>query len=107
LERSRSLAFTALDAGLTPDFLLSLEKGEAVPTWEDIENLAETLDVPVWKFYFDDPRQVVTPRLRPRLALEELERCGVTKRARKRFMIILRLRHRRRGRRHGLGSDLS
>jgi len=102
LQKSRSLAFTALDAGLTPHVLSMFEEAEAVPTWEDLENLAETLDVPTWKFFFDGPRQVVTPRLTPRLTLEELEHSHWLRARRstaengpwKRFKIMLRLTRR-------------
>jgi len=72
-ERSRSMAQTALDAGLKPDFLCMVEAGEAVPTLEELGRLAESLNVAVSEFFFDDDQQLLTPRLTPRLTLEELK----------------------------------
>jgi transcriptional regulator with XRE-family HTH domain len=71
-EKHRSLALTALDAGLTPGFLEMLEEGEAVPTLKDLESLAEALEVSLSELFFDG-EPFATSRLSPRVALEELE----------------------------------
>ncbi len=53
-----------------------LEKGREVPTLVTLDILADALDVPVHKFFYDDGEPGLTPRLVPRLALNELaEEC--------------------------------
>jgi transcriptional regulator with XRE-family HTH domain len=61
-------------AGLTPGYQSRLKSGEEVPTWEILENLASLLDVPIERFFFDFDQPPATPRLTPRLTIQELER---------------------------------
>jgi DNA-binding XRE family transcriptional regulator len=73
MERSLPSSSLAQEAGVEPEFLVLLEDGQKVPTWETIENLAAALDIPVRQLFFDEHRRPVTPWLTPRLTLEELE----------------------------------
>jgi len=76
LERSVSLEYLEAQAGLATGLMARLEKGREVPTLEMLDTLADALDVPVHRFFYDDGELELTPRLLPRLALKELdEKC--------------------------------
>src|SRR5208282_3398586 len=81
LERSVSLEYLEAKVGLAKGLMARLEKGREVPTLEMLDSLADALDVPVRRFFYDDGELKLTPRLAPRLALKELTeecQCPVT-----------------------------
>lgn len=71
-----SLEDVAARAGLAKRLIARLENGQEVPTLEMLDNLADALGVPVYRFFFDDVEFVRTPKLTPGMTLKELiERC--------------------------------
>ena len=73
LEGSLPLDVVALQAGLAPGLLVLLEEGKQIPSRECLENLAAVFKVPVRHLFFDGHKPPITPRLTPRLSLEDLD----------------------------------
>ena len=71
-ESSLSPALMALEAGLEKELLAGLRAGEIVPTWDILERLACTLDVPIHRFFFDSGQPTATPWLTPRVTFQQL-----------------------------------
>jgi len=72
-QSSLSRGAIARQTGLDSSSLSRLEAGEAVPTWEILDRLACTLNVPVSRFFVEEGEAPVTPLLTPRVKLEDLE----------------------------------
>jgi len=72
LQNSLSLAEVAARARLELCFLSRFDDGSEVPSWEALNSLAAALEVPVFEFFCSDGERPLTPRLTPRVALEEL-----------------------------------
>jgi len=72
-QSSLSRGVIARQAGLEASSLSLLEAGEDVPTWEILDRLACTLNVPVSRFFVEEDEPPVTPLLTPLLKLEDLE----------------------------------
>ncbi|HEV2178629.1 MAG TPA: helix-turn-helix domain-containing protein [Terriglobia bacterium] len=62
----------AAHAGLPPGRLLEIESGCHVPCHEELERLAGAMDIPVYEFFCPDGGQPSTPKLLPRLTLEQV-----------------------------------
>jgi transcriptional regulator with XRE-family HTH domain len=62
----------AAKTGLAKSLIARLENGQAVPTLEMLEDLADAAGVPVYRFFFDDVQLVRTPKLTPRVTWKEL-----------------------------------
>jgi transcriptional regulator with XRE-family HTH domain len=61
----------AEQSGLSASYISQIEKGQAIPSCQALDRLAEALDVPLYRlFYDDDPPP--TPWLTPRPTLDEL-----------------------------------
>jgi transcriptional regulator with XRE-family HTH domain len=76
IERDLSLEDLAAKTGLTKSTIARLEDGQAVPTLEMLEDLADAARVPVYKFFFEGVESVRTPKLSPRMPWNELtEEC--------------------------------
>jgi transcriptional regulator with XRE-family HTH domain len=60
IEHSLSLGELAERAGLSPSFLASVEDGNAVPSLEMFDRLAEAIGVPISNLFFDDTVAPVT-----------------------------------------------
>jgi len=75
LERSVSREAVEAEAGLAKGLVARLEKGREVPTLEMLDSLADALDVPVHRFFYDDGEPGLTPRLVTRLN-ELAEECN-------------------------------
>jgi len=72
LERSVSLEYVEAKTGLATGLLARLEKGREVPTLETLDILADALDVPVHRFFYDDGDLNLTPNLGTRFTLKEV-----------------------------------
>ena len=59
-------------SGLDKNYLLRLEDGEEVPSYDELEKLRDALDVPLEQLFYRDNERVSTPRLTPRATLGEL-----------------------------------
>ena len=75
LESSMSSAAVGLGAATELGLLVLLAEQKEVLTWETIEDLAQALNVPLRRFSFDG-QPPATPRLTPRLTLQELASLG-------------------------------
>ncbi len=72
LERSVSLEYLDAKPGLAKGLMARLEKGREVPTLKMLDTLADALDVPVHRFFYDDGEVELTPRLATRPTLKEV-----------------------------------
>ncbi|HMD96157.1 MAG TPA: helix-turn-helix transcriptional regulator [Terriglobia bacterium] len=61
LERSLSREYLDAKPGLAKGLMARLEKGHEVPTLEMLDTLADALDVPVHRFFYDDGEVELTP----------------------------------------------
>jgi transcriptional regulator with XRE-family HTH domain len=73
LERSVSLEYVEAKTGLATGLVARLEKGREVPTLEMLDTLADALDVPVHRFFYDVGERELTPRLGTRFTLKEVD----------------------------------
>ncbi|HXW13028.1 MAG TPA: helix-turn-helix transcriptional regulator [Terriglobia bacterium] len=71
-ERLLSLEELAARAGLSPSLLASFENGQEVPALEMFDRLADAMDVPVERFFYDNTDSNLTPWLTPRVTWQEL-----------------------------------
>ena len=71
-ERLLSLEELAARAGLSPSLLASFENGQEVPALEMFDRLADAMDVPVERFFYDNTDSNLTPCLTPRVTWQEL-----------------------------------
>jgi transcriptional regulator with XRE-family HTH domain len=62
----------ARKAGLSRSLLASFENGLAVPTLEMFDSLAEAMGVPLARLFYGEREATMTPRLTPRLTLQQL-----------------------------------
>jgi transcriptional regulator with XRE-family HTH domain len=72
LESLMTVEDLEMETGLRKGLIARLEDGRAVPTLETLDILADALDVPVHRFFYDDGEPNLTPRLTPRISFEEL-----------------------------------
>jgi len=72
LQRSVTLEELEAKTNLPKRLMARLEKGQEVPTLAMLDALADALDVPVHRFFYDDGEPALTPRLTTRLTLREL-----------------------------------
>jgi transcriptional regulator with XRE-family HTH domain len=72
LEHILLLEDLAARAGMSTSLLANFENGEAVPSLEMLDRLAEALGVPLKDLFCDDVNSILTPRLTPRLTLQQL-----------------------------------
>jgi transcriptional regulator with XRE-family HTH domain len=76
VERDLSVEDLAAKTGLAKSMIARLEDGQAVPTLETLEDLADAAGVPLYKFFFEEVESVRTPKLLPRIRWNELtEEC--------------------------------
>jgi len=87
LERALTFHELAAKTSLTRNMIARLEEGDAVPTFEELEDLADAVGVPVYRFFFEDPESIRTPKLTPRVNWKDLtegrESCPAPVRASK------------------------
>jgi transcriptional regulator with XRE-family HTH domain len=72
LEHSFSPEALAARAGLSTLQVASFENGEDVPSLETLDMLAAAVGVPLQHLFFEPGESNLTPRLTPRLSLQEL-----------------------------------
>ena len=72
LEHRLSLQEVAERTRLAACFLARMEHGEEVPSFETLESVAAALGVPLYQLFFLDGKLPPTPRLSPRLTLEQV-----------------------------------
>jgi transcriptional regulator with XRE-family HTH domain len=68
-------------AGLKTGYLSRVIEGAEVPTCDTLGRLAAALEVPVARLFREEGEVVSTPKLTPRLTLEQLAQDGVERRA--------------------------
>ncbi len=81
IENSLSRKELEVKTGLVAGHISRLEDGHEVPEYETLQVLAEALGVPVYRLFCGSKEQLATPRLTPRLTLDELvvESCARSK----------------------------
>lgn len=72
LEHALSLEDLAAKTGLSKSLLASFERGRAVPSLEMFHRLAEAIGVPLTDLFYDNLDSNWTPRLTPRLTMQQL-----------------------------------
>ncbi len=72
LEHLLSLVDLAVKVGLSKSLIASFENGQAVPSLEMLDRLAEAVGVPLQCLFYGDVNSILTPRLTPRLTLQQL-----------------------------------
>jgi transcriptional regulator with XRE-family HTH domain len=72
IERSVSLRAVEAKAGLAKGVMARVENGRDFPTLEMLDTLANVLDVPTHRFFYDDGEQELTPRLVTRFTLKKV-----------------------------------
>jgi transcriptional regulator with XRE-family HTH domain len=84
-----SLHDLASQSGLKPTYLSRIESGEEIPSYPVLEELAEALEVPLYRLFYDQ-HPPATPWLTPREGLEECIRETAEHHPRSRVLNMIR-----------------